>query len=115
MLLARKLREVIGMKVLNTLEELEILMAATAPRLVVIDFHAAWCGPCKFVAPQYAALSQRQAHVANFCKVDVDDAQELAAFARIRAMPTFQVLCQSLHITQPHTASPHLPLRSTSV
>jgi len=59
--------------------------------LVVIDFHAVWCGPCKFIAPQFAALAERLSASAAFCKVDVDEAQELAQFARIRAMPTFQV------------------------
>lgn len=80
------------MKVLTSVDDLNHLMATTAPRLVVIDYHATWCGPCKLVAPQYAALSCRHAHVATFCKVDVDHSQELATFARIRAMPTFQVL-----------------------
>ena len=79
------------LRTLSSVEDLENFMVEVAPRLVVVDFHAAWCGPCKFIAPQYAALAERLSASAAFCKVDVDEAQDLAQFARIRAMPTFQV------------------------
>ncbi|KAL3926760.1 MAG: hypothetical protein SGPRY_003150 [Prymnesium sp.] len=74
------------MKDLRSLEELHAYTAAHS--LVVIDFHASWCGPCKFVAPRYHTLAQKLPDVA-FCKVDVDQAQDIASFAGIRAMPTF--------------------------
>ena len=76
---------------LRSEEDLQLLLSSAAPRLVVVDFFATWCGPCKMVAPAYAELSHRFAQVARFAKVDVDAAPDLAAFARVRAMPTFQV------------------------
>ena len=74
-----------------SLADFEVLMAEAAPRLVVVDFFAEWCGPCKMAAPRFLALAERHKELARFAKVDVDNAQDLAAFAKIRAMPTFQI------------------------
>jgi thioredoxin len=58
-------------------------------RLVIVDFFAVWCGPCKMIAPLYAQLSVKYP-TALFLKVDVDQLRETAAKCGIRAMPTFQ-------------------------
>lgn len=58
------------------------------PRLTVVDFHAVWCGPCKTIAPHLQRLADEKKN-STFLKVDVDQAQEIAAEYRIRAMPTF--------------------------
>ena len=63
--------------------------AKKAKRLTVVDFTASWCGPCKRVAPQYAAMSLKYGDVA-FLKVDVDKASDVAKGAAVRCMPTFQ-------------------------
>ena len=65
--------------------------AEAAPRLIVVDFFADWCGPCKRVAPQYARLARTHADVARFAKVDVDEAAELAKEEGVHAMPTFHI------------------------
>ena len=75
----------------SSLEAFYELLAQTAPRLLVVDFFAEWCGPCKRVAPQFAKLAARHQHVARFAKVDVDAAPDLAQNAGVRAMPTFHI------------------------
>ncbi|KAJ3120250.1 hypothetical protein HK100_012883 [Physocladia obscura] len=58
--------------------------------LTVVDFTAAWCGPCKAVAPRFAALAA-QNKTCNFLKVDVDQNRDIASTYGVRAMPTFMV------------------------
>lgn len=57
-------------------------------RLVVVDFTASWCGPCRMMAPVFSNLSVKYS-AAVFLTVDVDKCQRTAAQQGIRAMPTF--------------------------
>ena len=67
---------------------LEMRSVISQPKLTVVDFFATWCGPCKMIAPQLNDMAAKKPNV-NFLKVDVDQAQELAAEYQISAMPTF--------------------------
>lgn len=58
-------------------------------RLIVVDFTATWCGPCRAIAPIFESLSEQYSNVV-FVKVDVDDLADVASKCGIRAMPTFQ-------------------------
>ncbi|CAM9925890.1 unnamed protein product [Choristocarpus tenellus] len=58
-------------------------------KLVVVDFTATWCGPCKRVAPDYEQLAAQHPTVL-FLKVVEDRNKELVMTAGIRAFPTFQ-------------------------
>ncbi|OMH82285.1 Thioredoxin-1 [Zancudomyces culisetae] len=57
--------------------------------LVVVDFFATWCGPCKMIAPKFEQFSNQYTDV-RFIKVDVDEQEEIAALADVSAMPTFK-------------------------
>ncbi|THY34350.1 hypothetical protein D6D01_01995 [Aureobasidium pullulans] len=56
--------------------------------LMVVDFFATWCGPCKAIAPQVVKMSSTYPS-ARFFKIDVDEVPEVAQELSIRAMPTF--------------------------
>jgi thioredoxin 1 len=55
--------------------------------LVVLDFSATWCGPCKVLAPQLESLSKVYPNVV-FLKVDVDEFEDIASTHNVSAMPT---------------------------
>jgi len=66
------------------------LMEQSKEKLVVVDFTASWCGPCRMIAPHFESMSAEYASNAIFVKVDVDAMDKLAQKCGIRAMPTFQ-------------------------
>ncbi|CAN5358969.1 thioredoxin [soil metagenome] len=66
----------------ETFEEL-----ITDNTIVLVDFWAAWCGPCRMFAPTFAAASDKHPDIA-FAKVDTEAQQGLAAAAGIRSIPT---------------------------
>ncbi len=58
---------------------------------VLVDFWAQWCGPCKMVAPAVAALAQEYQGKLKVCKVNVDEAADLAGQYGIMSIPTFMI------------------------
>ncbi|MEN8040616.1 MAG: thioredoxin [Actinomycetota bacterium] len=55
--------------------------------IVLIDFWADWCGPCKMFAPTYEKVSEQYPNIV-FAKVDTEAHQQLAAQFQIRSIPT---------------------------
>jgi thioredoxin 2 len=55
---------------------------------VLVDFWAAWCGPCKMMAPAYQQAAQRLEPQVRLLKVDTEASQDLAARFGIRSIPT---------------------------
>lgn len=58
--------------------------------IVVVDFWADWCGPCKMFAPTFEAASEKHSDIV-FGKVDTETEQQLAGAAGIQSIPTLMV------------------------
>jgi thioredoxin 1 len=78
-----------------TKENLQETIANNA--IVIIDFWAPWCGPCKSFAPVYDAVSEKHDDVV-FAKVNTEDEQELAASFQIRSIPTLMIFRDQIAI-----------------
>ena len=76
---------------INSTAEFSSLLASS--HIVVVDFYADWCGPCKAIAPMYEQLSSQlsRPNRITFTKVDTDKQQELARAYGVTAMPTFMI------------------------
>lgn len=73
----------------STAEFDELVKNAKAP--VLVDFWAAWCGPCRMVAPELEKLASSRAGQAVIAKVDTDAQPELSARFGIQSIPTMIV------------------------
>ncbi|WP_225752807.1 thioredoxin [Actinotalea sp. Marseille-Q4924] len=64
-------------------------------KLVLVDWWAAWCGPCRMFAPVYEAASEKHQDVV-FGKVDTEAEQMLAAQAGISSIPTLMIFREGI-------------------
>lgn len=58
--------------------------------MVIIDFWAPWCGPCKNFGPVFEAISDKYPDIV-FAKVNTEEEQELASMFQIRSIPTLMI------------------------
>ena len=77
--------------------------------IVLVDFWADWCGPCKVFAPTYEKVSQNHEGVV-FAKVDTEAEQELASYFQIRSIPTLMIFRDKIGIFSQPGALPETAL-----
>jgi len=65
--------------------------------IVLIDFWAAWCGPCRAFGPTYEKVSEKYPNIV-FAKVDTEDQQEIAQEFGIRSIPTLVAFREKIGI-----------------
>lgn len=61
----------------------------SANKKIIVDFYADWCGPCRNIKPRYEELARQYEGKVLFCKVNVDNNQDVALNVNVTAMPTF--------------------------
>jgi thioredoxin 1 len=64
----------------------------TAKGVVLVDFYADWCGPCRMIAPMLEDLAQEYTGKAEVVKVNVDQAQKSASQFGVTSIPTLVLL-----------------------
>lgn len=65
--------------------------------MVIVDFWAPWCGPCRSFAPAYEAASEKHPDVV-FAKVNTEEQQALAGYFQIRSIPTLMIFREKIII-----------------
>jgi thioredoxin 2 len=88
----------------------EILQAAKVP--VFADFWAAWCGPCRMVAPEVKKLAEEMAGRAIILKVDTERHPGIAARYRVQSIPNFVIFRDGRPVRQQAGAVPSSQMRT---
>ena len=83
----------------------------TKNEMVILDFWAPWCGPCRNFGPVFEAASDQHADIV-FGKVNADDEQELAGAFSIRSIPYVMILRQKVIVFTQAGALPREGLES---
>ena len=65
--------------------------------IVIVDFWASWCGPCKQFAPVFEAASELHTDIV-FCKVNTEEQQQLAGDFQIRSIPTLMIFREQIGV-----------------
>ncbi|GAB4587317.1 thioredoxin [Nocardia sp. IFM 10818] len=90
----------------QTLTEQNFDQVVTGNDIVLVDFWAEWCGPCKSFAPTFEKASDQHQDVV-FGKVDTEAEQGLAAAANIRSIPTIMAFREGVLVfAQPGALPP---------
>jgi thioredoxin 2 len=71
-------------------------LIAQSPLPILVDFWAAWCGPCRVVAPELAKLAKERKGALIVAKLNADDLPDVAGRFGVQSLPTF-VLFRSGH------------------
>lgn len=77
-------------KEIQNIDDFKSAISSGKTGLVVIDFYADWCGPCKMIAPKYAKLAEKYPNI-GFYKLNSDknETAKICEICEISALPTF--------------------------
>ena len=79
----------------------------TADGIVLVDFWAEWCGPCKSFGPVFEAASEKNLDI-TFAKIDTEAQQEIAGALEIRSIPTLMIFRDGIQLfSQPGALPGH--------
>jgi thioredoxin 1 len=94
-------------KDITTAEFVDDVIKGSNNQIVLVDFWAPWCGPCKQFAPVFEAASELHPDVV-FGKVNTEDQQELASEFQIRSIPTLMIFREQIGVfMQPGALAPN--------
>jgi thioredoxin 1 len=70
------------------LNDLDAKKLIEEKEIVILDFYAPWCGPCKVISPIMDKLSEKYVDKVNFGKINIDENNELVEQFGVRSIPT---------------------------
>ncbi len=79
------------------LKSAEFEETVTQDGIVLVDFWAEWCGPCKSFGPIFEAASEKNPEI-TFAKIDTEAEQEIAGALEIRSIPTLMIFRDGIQL-----------------
>ena len=93
----------------NSANFMQIVQEAKVP--ILVDFWAAWCGPCRMAAPEVEALAKEMAGRALVLKVDTEAHPDLAQLYQVQSIPNFAVFRGGKLVMQRSGLAPRAEMR----
>jgi thioredoxin 1 len=72
-------------------QDFEKLVLGETSKMVLVDFYAPWCGPCKTMAPMLAKVADKMHEKVRFFKIDVEENPNIASKYKVRSIPTLML------------------------